>query len=567
MIKNNIKSLLIKIFSIICSVLLMFLSSCTQYMDITHMSNIYAAEVVIVEGSEAAIAALKWLIAAFAAVGAGSAAYENWEAVSDSYCNYLKSRVELGDYIADSAENICIQIYDKAGDAIQSISWDGLIESLEGYHGTAVNGLSGIYAKYSPQMLDGFDDFVADVLEGDLYVAGLSDALVECDTISLADMAQQWSGEPYAYSADFAASYKIKENLVNVLSSYTTDYEAPICGRYYTEYNWQFFRFICLIKDKWADANVMTFELSCYINGNLTQHEIHNKRSSWCFAEVSDMEDVSVAWSANFPVFSEWDDVEAYLKGMGTVEDALNYGKSMYDDITDNNDLPPFYKPYQQQLWERVANAPDTGIGSYGNGVNPDEWMDDIPWVKVVSLSDYTDSVHGVYKKRIDDVINGVYDQNDDIPDTYTDAWENAIADTWESVVDKLDADSVPGDGKPSDGDDKSDTKPTVEELAQQVPEEYKQVFKCEEFADELERLMRENGVSGERVTVESESGYILSDKNGAISENGLHYAIKADDIIYDNLNPAGIGYNEWLYDLGITDYPSWFKITVSPFN
>ena len=46
----------------------------------------------------------------------------------------------------------------------------------------------------------------------------------------------------------------------------------------------------------------------------------------------------------------------------------------------------------------------------------------------------------------------------------------------------------------------------------------------------------------------------------------GKHYAIKVDDVIYDNLNPKGIGYNEWLSDLGFFEQPSgMFNITQIP--
>lgn len=76
------------------------------------------------------------------------------------------------------------------------------------------------------------------------------------------------------------------------------------------------------------------------------------------------------------------------------------------------------------------------------------------------------------------------------------------------------------------------------EELAQKVPDIYKENFKCNQFADEMERLMIENDISGERITVQSKTDYIWSDNYGVISENGNHYAIRVEDTIFDNLNP-----------------------------
>ncbi len=113
----------------------------------------------------------------------------------------------------------------------------------------------------------------------------------------------------------------------------------------------------------------------------------------------------------------------------------------------------------------------------------------------------------------------------------------------------------------------KKDSKPTPEELAEKVPDKYKENFKCDQFADEMEKLMKESGVSGEKISVQSKTDYIWSDKYGVISENGRHYAIKVGDTVFDNLNPQGISYSDWLSDLGISDLPSMFDVTTSLIN
>lgn len=98
---------------------------------------------------------------------------------------------------------------------------------------------------------------------------------------------------------------------------------------------------------------------------------------------------------------------------------------------------------------------------------------------------------------------------------------------------------------------------PTPEELAQKVPDRYKKVYRCKEYADSLEKPMVKNGISGERIHIESRTGYIYSDKYGdSITTNGIHDAIKIGDTVYDNLSSTGIKYDAWLKDLGITDCP-----------
>lgn len=119
-------------------------------------------------------------------------------------------------------------------------------------------------------------------------------------------------------------------------------------------------------------------------------------------------------------------------------------------------DIPPFTRSWQQKEWERIANAPDIiGIGSYGNGVYDDNWGDDIPWIGLESLQDYSLSLLDIYNQIIDDILNGTYDSTDDIPGTYSEAWEQAISEAWDNVEQSTDA--VPGESekdKPTEGED-----------------------------------------------------------------------------------------------------------------
>ena len=103
----------------------------------------------------------------------------------------------------------------------------------------------------------------------------------------------------------------------------------------------------------------------------------------------------------------------------------------------------------------------------------------------------------------------------------------------------------------------------SVEDLIAQIPDEYKQKFMCKEFADELEKYLKKNGINGTKIEFECEiSDLIYSDRYGLISTNGIHQGVKVGDLIYDNLSTGGINYNEWLSDLGYFEQPSGtFKI------
>ena len=103
-----------------------------------------------------------------------------------------------------------------------------------------------------------------------------------------------------------------------------------------------------------------------------------------------------------------------------------------------------------------------------------------------------------------------------------------------------------------------------ISSIIDRIPNRYKQKFQCDKFVDKMISLMKENKLIGEKIFVQSNTQYILSDKNGIISENGKHYAIKIGEVVYDNLNPNGVDYNNWLSDLGISDLPSMFDITIS---
>lgn len=106
----------------------------------------------------------------------------------------------------------------------------------------------------------------------------------------------------------------------------------------------------------------------------------------------------------------------------------------------------------------------------------------------------------------------------------------------------------------------KTDVEKT-KELSDEVPDEYKQNYQCDKYANSLEEKMKANNISGEKIEVTSSGKYCISDENGMISKNGKHWAIKVNDTVFDNLHPNGIPYTEWYEDLG-GDLYNFFNIT-----
>lgn len=74
---------------------------------------------------------------------------------------------------------------------------------------------------------------------------------------------------------------------------------------------------------------------------------------------------------------------------------------------------------------------------------------------------------------------------------------------------------------------------------------------------------MAAKGIDFEVIKVESSTRYIYSDKAGRDIGTGFHYGIKIDDMVYDNLTPKGMKYDDWLKDLG-AGYPG---ISYGPVN
>ncbi|HFP0192832.1 TPA: papain fold toxin domain-containing protein, partial [Escherichia coli] len=88
------------------------------------------------------------------------------------------------------------------------------------------------------------------------------------------------------------------------------------------------------------------------------------------------------------------------------------------------------------------------------------------------------------------------------------------------------------------------------------MSDKFKQLFQCDKFAAALKSKMQQAGVNGEHLILETKNkqgafGNIWSDRIGKnIATNGHHEAIKVGDTVFDNMNPSGIKYEDWLNDI-----------------
>lgn len=362
----------------------------------------------------------------------------------------------------------CLQFYDISKGQTVLLPWSEVTSSLQNYHDYAVDTLTDVYAKYCPQLLGSMKEFVAEVLAGDVYVEGLSETIVDSEIVTASDITNQWSGHEYTFSNCIVRG----------------PLNCRKCG-YKGEYVYEFFQeinFPCAFEFSEVASTGGYVSYSCYRLANGAIYPYVFKYSCTCPAcGYSFTQGYNGYWLINFstnvPIFSSYEAVETYFRTGAGYENALNFGTSIDDNITANTDLPPFYKTWQQEQWERVANAPDIGIGSYGYGVdsNGTEWADDIPWVGLDSLRQYAEAIPDTYDKVVDNVLSGNYDSNKDIPETYTDAWEDAVGDTWANVqiADSLGS----GGGGVTPGSSKKLDEMTPAELVKLTPQQFQEAL------------------------------------------------------------------------------------------
>ena len=192
------------------------------------------------------------------------------------------------------------------------------------------------------------------------------------------DIAEQWSGAPFFYSANFKASYTTESPKNHMVrnDTFTLDSSTPHCIVYTVDGSWRNFNIYMLNSmGEVSNAN-MDYEMIAYANGSLTQHLFYENRSSWSTSSAY-LADFTLSYSANFPVFSSRIEAEAYLKGTGAVTDALNYAKTyqIADWLSDDwaGILIDPLTNVGLSLNQLLAVAQQLGVHAIGNNLSPAE--------------------------------------------------------------------------------------------------------------------------------------------------------------------------------------------------
>ncbi len=460
------KKIIIRLIAALLAIVLIFLSPYAKYLESSKIDPVNAAELVI--AGEAAVYVTEWLVALLATVGLGSVAYENRDAIVSSYKEYLEAQINTEMFIIDSVKDTCIQVYDKTSNTVQKIPWQAFLDSMQNCQHIASNNFPGIYVKYCPELLESFNEYTAEVLDGNVHVDGVSDALITYKTITQSEIAEQWNDKAYDYCIHGEVNFNNDQNTVNKrIYDIAGSNTCPVAG-YFIEYrgvSGYLYTYLDVVTVNGSSvygysrvpSRIYLPWTVLSIHDGITENWARNIPKGGSFGTANLDQGDSILFNANFPVFANERDMLKYFSSRGTVINAMNYGTSIDDDITNGSDLPSFTQPWQQELWERVANAPDCGIGSYGSGSNINDWANDIPWISLDSLMNYARTLLDTYYKLIDDILNGIYDSNKEPPATYSDAWDDTISDGWDDVVEDSELPDENRDGETSGKDETSE--------------------------------------------------------------------------------------------------------------
>ena len=181
-----------------------------------------------------------------------------------------------------------------------------------------VDSLSKLYQKWvnGEELTEAEQAVLAPVIEG------------YCDQN---DIAKQWSGVPFDYSASITQSYSTISPVHSRVETYnyTASFNFPVCGFYeFRNSSSHIFSFLYLYNGEVVSLNQFSLEVSSYVDGEFRGSSCHEGYSSWSSQPLSAVNNFAFTYSVNFPIFASRIEAEAYLKGTGPVTDALNYAKT-----------------------------------------------------------------------------------------------------------------------------------------------------------------------------------------------------------------------------------------------
>jgi hypothetical protein len=101
-----------------------------------------------------------------------------------------------------------------------------------------------------------------------------------------------------------------------------------------------------------------------------------------------------------------------------------------------------------------------------------------------------------------------------------------------------------------------------VKEAVDNVSNRFKNWGKCDEFKDAFTKELKKEGIDYKVIKVEPRDPFlknIYSDKyGGIIGNNGFHYGVEVEGVVYDNLTTEGMLFSEWINDLGGNAFVKW---------
>ena len=155
----------------------------------------------------------------------------------------------------------------------------------------------------------------------------------------------------------------------------------------------------------------------------------------------------------------------------------------------------------------------------------------------------------------LDDITNGTYDSAEDIPGTYSEAWEQTISDAWQDVVEQS-TDSVTGENdsdKPTEGEDTETEEPSEGEEHRFTEEEIQEILndiKGDGFKNNPLRQAYEDEVRALKTLGEE---LLASGKSLEEVARTLWQARRDLGIKYKNMTPELL--REYIYEINLNRY------------
>lgn len=194
------------------------------------------------------------------------------------------------------------------------------------------------------------------------------------------DIAKQWSGVPFDYSASITQSYSTISPVHSRVETYnyTASFNFPVCGFYeFRNSSSHIFSFLYLYNGEVVSLNQFSLEVSSYVDGEFRGSSCHEGYSSWSSQPLSAVNNFAFTYSVNFPIFASRIEAEAYLKGTGPVTDALNYAKTyQIADWLSDDWAGVLIDPLTNiglSLNQLLALAQQLGVHAIGNNLSPAE--------------------------------------------------------------------------------------------------------------------------------------------------------------------------------------------------